>query len=62
MSLLGLIIELPYAILGKKNIYYWIEKQDSRMNTLACLFLATGGTFKCHLRKSPELGPVLNGD
>lgn len=47
MSLLALLFQLSYAILGKDSVYCWTEKQDSKMNILACLFLATGGTSKC---------------
>lgn len=62
MSLLALLIQLSYAILGKDNVYCWTEKQDSKMNTLACLFLATGGTSKCNLRLSLGLRSLVDGD
>lgn len=62
MSLLGLLIQLSYAVLGKDNVYCCTEKQGSKMNTLACLFLATGGTSKRNLRLSPGLRSVTDGD
>lgn len=62
MSLLSLLIQLPYAVLGKDSVYCWAEKQGSKMNTLTCLFLATGGTSKCNLRLSPRLRSLMDGE
>lgn len=39
----------------RRITYCWTVKQDSKMNTLVCLFLVTCGTCKCNPRMSLRL-------
>ena len=47
-----MLIQLSYALLGKDDVYCWKVKQDGKMKSLACLFWATYGTYKCNPRWS----------